>query len=169
MFPLLLRKELPGGSFSYTFVSNFDSFRAGDIAESALVLVPDGISRVGPGFISSRFWRYNKPILQSLRGGWIGNFCYYFAPSPYYIEISDDGEFTEDSDIYFQGDDEEHSYFQYYLNKNVGRTLRSIVDSIEVGASPRMLPNLSQNISEYEQEIEKLKPVASALTDMWRK
>ena len=99
----------------YDFTDNMDAYVAGNIEEKDIELIPEAIALVRSGlfnFPSSNTWLYRKPHLTSVGGvTWIK----YYAFHPIRYEFSPDGNFTEDSYIYFDSPDNDTSVNQVAL------------------------------------------------------
>lgn len=100
--PLCITKTFSSLSSSgYTFIDNFEAYIAGNISESEIELVPEAIAVLGNGWFNyptANTWRYKKPTLIGVGG--TTNVKYY-AFHPVRSTISADGDFTEDSRVYY--------------------------------------------------------------------
>lgn len=105
-YPVVMRKSMIKRlGLTYTFRDNFEVYLAGNITEAEIELIPEAIAKLRAGWANNMThnnWRYLKPTLHA-NGGI--NTCVYFAYHPLRYELSPDGNFTEDSKIYYMNQD----------------------------------------------------------------
>ena len=168
-----IKLEQPGKS--YTFVDNFDKYLAGEIGDRELILVPISTPFVKSAtiFTSSRNWFYKKPTLYASEyAGTLPSSSYwgYFAAMPYKIEIAEDGNFTEDSVLYSTDDQRTQNGFYAFLNLEIAKRLRRMINSLSLGGNMELLPHLDISIQELEEEkFKNIRRNSAHLSYLWRK
>lgn len=158
----------------YQFVDNFQDYLDGKITEEEIVLVPIGtpFHKSSTTFSNAKSWHYKKPFLIATEyAGMLPQGTYgYYAAAPYKIEIASDNNFTEDSILYSTDDTRSDEAFMCYLNLEVAKRLRRMINSLSIGGNIDVLPHLDLAIQELEVEKDRYNRIASAhLSYMWRK
>ena len=167
----VLELKLPTNN-EYTFIDNFDQYLSGEITEDEIQLIPIGISRIGKTyFVSASYWQYRLPKLiprYPSGGTWSNAICVYFAAHPVRLTIGPDGDFTEDSAVYIL-DTVRNDDFLYFLNLNVGNSIRRVSNSVDMPLQVNYMASLDQAISDYQTKVDDVKMTAATVMDIWRK
>jgi len=154
-------------SGTYNFADNLLAYHRKEISEGALEVQPISISQVkiGSSFLSARFWEYKRPTLtvNKTSGVVLVNLS---LPIKIIYEIAPDGNFTEDSCIYFQSIDN-HNYIDY-ITLELLKNIKKRVDAVEVG-QVRMFPEIGTAIQELQQRIQDSDIAEVGIYKSWRK
>ncbi len=135
----------------YTFFDNFEGYRLGNIKEEDITLIPEAIA-----VVKSTQWatpttannfQYHKPKLWGVTGL---TRVKYYANHPVYYELSPDGEFTEDSYVYYVNNRDEA--FINLVALTILTYLKNTRDSVQVPTGLNFF-DFSNRIAELTQQV----------------
>jgi len=158
--------KIMGGDRKFTFVDNFDSYLAGTIIEEDIVQIPLSVAyvKMGNNFVSATSWEYVAPDFYAQSDAEL--FVRYFHPFKLKISRGNDGEFTEDSYIYYLNPEDKD--FQDMLTWLILKVVRNTRSAINMG-SVELFPYLDTLINEYQQQISQSEDSDLKLYLLWRK
>ena len=166
-YPVVLFKDFNGGlsGSSYVFHDNFDGFLAGNIEEKDIELVPEAIAKIITGIynkLTKNNWRYEKPVLTLLGGA---TRVVYFAYPPVKWSLSPDGDFTEDSRVYFI-DPQDDEIFCEIVALNILQYLQLTRNSVTQPTGLQFF-DYRETISKLQQDVDTYFAVADTLYQMY--
>jgi hypothetical protein len=162
-YPLVITKEITLNNYKYVFTDNFDNYVSGNISESQIELIPEVMLKLKVGVLSltANHWKYDAPVLAGPAQTLL---CKYFAKYPKYIQISDDGRFTDDSFIWGI---KERVIFENQLDLDLLRAIKSFSEQIQFPNISISFMNFDTAIQTLTDQVDQDANVASSSYEMW--
>ena len=167
-YPLVMSKYV--SSTPYTFIDNSEGYYLGNVAKSNVELVPQMIANVAATELSRSVTRNNYFYDAST-----GVYKYsvglvtYFALYPIYYELSENEDFTDESGIYFIGQDTSRAE---KLIDQISYTILSFLQSTRKTVSPAFgmqFFDFNERLIELKDQLLKNYRHASTLYNVWAK
>lgn len=162
-YPLVITKEITLNNYKYTFIDNFDNYVSGEISESRIELVPEVMLKLKLGILSltANYWKYEAPELVGPDQTVV---CKYFTKYPKYIQISDDGRFTDDSFIWGIKNRE---IFENQLDLDLLRAIKGFSEQISFPNINVSFMNFDNVIQVLSDQVDQDHNAASSAYEMW--
>lgn len=153
------------------FESNLELWHKGEITDPTQVMViPFSVAYVkvkgSSSFIAADKWTYQRPLLVIPAYRNTTMQASISTSTTVFADINEDGEFTEESRVYFQ--DIHNVNYIWNVTLALLKFIKKRVTAIDVG-QVRMFPEIDSVISEYQQLIENENSAELGLYASWRK